>query len=67
LYSLLENYPGKRNLELQDKRIIITLPGDTSVTQLSSYIYKHGVVPTHLVALHKSLEKQFLDILNESK
>jgi ABC-type multidrug transport system ATPase subunit len=67
LYSLLENYPGKKNLEVQDKRIIITLPGDTSVTQLSSYIYQHGVVPTHLVALHRSLEKQFLDILNESK
>ncbi len=67
LYSLLENYPGKKNLELLDKRIIITLPGETSVAQLSSYIYKHGVVPTHLVALHRSLEKQFLDILNESK
>jgi ABC-2 type transport system ATP-binding protein len=67
LYSLLENYPGKKNLEVQDKRIIITLPGNTSVTHLSSYIYQHGVVPTHLVALHRSLEKQFLDILNESK
>jgi ABC-2 type transport system ATP-binding protein len=67
LYSLLENYPGKRSLELQDKRIIITLPGDTSIAELSSYIYQNGVIPTHLVALHRSLEKQFLDILNESK
>ncbi len=67
LYSLLENYPGKKNLEVKDNRIIITLPGDTSVTRLSSYIYQQGVVPTHLVALHRSLEKQFLDILNESK
>jgi len=67
LYSLLENYPGKKNLEVKDNRIIITLPGDASVTRLSSYIYQQGVVPTHLVALHRSLEKQFLDILNESK
>lgn len=67
LYSLLENYPGKKNLEIQDKRIIITLPGDTTIARLSSYIYQQGVVPTHLVALHRSLEKQFLDILNESK
>lgn len=67
LYSLLENYPGKKNLEIQDKRIIITLPGDTPIARLSSYIYQQGVVPTHLVALHRSLEKQFLDILNESK
>lgn len=67
LYSLLENYPGKKNLEIQDKRIIITLPGDTPIARLSSYIYQQGMVPTHLVALHRSLEKQFLDILNESK
>ena len=67
LYALLENYPDKKKLELQDKRIIITLPGDTSVAGLSSYIYQNGVIPTHLVALHRSLEKQFLDILNESK
>ncbi len=67
LFALLENYPGKKKLEIQDNRIIITLPGDTSVAMLSSYIYQHGVVPTHLVALHRSLEKQFLDILNESK
>ena len=67
LFSVLENYPGKKNIEIQDNRIIITLPGDASVTALSSYIYQHGVVPTHLVALHRSLEKQFLDILNESK
>jgi ABC-type multidrug transport system ATPase subunit len=67
LYSLLEDYPDKRNLEMQGNRIIITLPGEASIAALSSYIYQHGVVPTHLIALHRSLEKQFLDILNESK
>lgn len=67
LFSLLENYPDKKNLEILDKKIIITLPGDTSVARLSSYIYQNGVVPTHLVALRRSLEKQFLDILKESK
>jgi ABC-2 type transport system ATP-binding protein len=67
LYSLLENYPDKRNLEIKDNRIIITIPGDSPVSRLSSYIYEQGVVPTHLVALQRSLEKQFLDILNESK
>jgi ABC-type multidrug transport system ATPase subunit len=67
LYSVLENYPDKKHLEIQDNRIIITLPGKASVAALSSYIYKQGVVPTHLVALHRSLEKQFLDILKESK
>jgi len=67
LYAMLENYPGKRKLELLENRIIITLPAETPVAHLSGYIYQHGVVPTHLVSLHRSLEKQFLDILNESK
>ncbi len=67
LYSVLENYPGKMSIEIQDNRIIIALPGDAPIAALSKYIYQQGVVPTHLVALRRSLEKQFLDILNESK
>jgi ABC-type multidrug transport system ATPase subunit len=67
LYSLLEIYPGKRKLEMLDKRIIITIPHDSTVKELSTYLYQQGIVPTHLVELHRSLEKQFLDILNESK
>lgn len=67
LVKLLEKFPGMLKLEETEGRIIITLPDDFSVSELSRYIYEHGVVLTHLVSLKKSLEKQFLEILNESK
>jgi ABC-type multidrug transport system ATPase subunit len=67
LYNLLGNYPEKRNLEISGDKVIITLPADSSIAQLSSFIYQHGIIPTHMVSLYRSLENQFLDILNESK
>jgi ABC-type multidrug transport system ATPase subunit len=66
LYDLLGNYPGKKQLETEGDRIIITIAGDIPVSGLSQYLFEHGVAPTHLVSLHRSLEKQFLDILNVS-
>jgi ABC-2 type transport system ATP-binding protein len=67
LYNLLGNYPEKRYLEISGDKVIITLPADSSIAQLSSFIYQHGIIPTHMVSLYRSLENQFLDILNESK
>jgi len=67
LHNLLQNYPGKKNLEISGDRLVITLPAEIPVEQLSRYIYEHGIVPTHLISLYRSLENQFLDILNESK
>jgi len=67
LYNVLGNYPEKRDLEISGDKVIITLPADSPIAQLSSFIYQHGVIPTHLVSLYRSLETQFLDILNESK
>lgn len=67
LYDLLGHYPEKRNLEISGDKVIITLPADSSIAQLSSFIFQHGIIPTHMVSLYRSLENQFLDILNESK
>ncbi len=67
LYNLLGNYPEKRNLEISGDKVIITLPADSSIAQLSNFIFQHGIIPTHMVSLYRSLENQFLDILNESK
>jgi ABC-2 type transport system ATP-binding protein len=66
LYRLLESYPDKKALELEGSRVIITCSGEVNVAHLSQFVFQHGLVITHLVSLHKSLENQFLDILNES-
>ena len=67
LYNLLGNYPEKMNLEISGDKVIITLPASSPVARLSSFIYQHGIIPTHLVSLYRSLESQFLEILNDYK
>jgi ABC-type multidrug transport system ATPase subunit len=65
LLSLLESYPGLKKLESVGDKIILTLSGDAPVSNLSRYIFEHGISLTHLVSQKKSLETQFLEILNE--
>jgi len=67
LGSLLEIFPGKLKLEQNQDRYLITLSDKTSITELSRYVAESGLVLTHLVSQQKSLERQFLEIVNESK
>jgi len=65
LILLLEKFPGKRKLESAGEKIVITLDGSIPVSDLSRFVYQHGIMVTHLVSLKRSLESQFLEILNE--
>lgn len=66
LLALLEEFPGKRKLEREGQKIIISLPDDVPVSTLSQYVFQHGIAVTHLVSQKKSLEKQFMEILKDS-
>jgi ABC-type multidrug transport system ATPase subunit len=65
LLVLLKTFPGVRKLEQAGVNLLITLPGDTAIHDLSRFVFENGILITHLVALRKSLESQFLEILNE--
>lgn len=65
LLALLKTFPGIRKLESAGEVLLITLSGNISIGDLSRFVFEHGFVITHLVALKKSLESQFLEILNE--
>jgi ABC-type multidrug transport system ATPase subunit len=65
LLQLLEKFPGKRKLESAGDKIVITLDGGIPVSDLSRFVYQQGIMVTHLVSLKRSLESQFLEILNE--
>lgn len=65
LLALLKTFPGLRKLESAGEVLLITLSGNISIGDLSRFVFEHGFVITHLVALKKSLESQFLEILNE--
>ena len=65
LFNLLKSFPGQRKVELTGDYVVITLPGSSSVSDLSRFVSEHGHIVTHLVTLKKSLENQFLEILNQ--
>lgn len=65
LLVLLKGFPGLRKIESDGDLIILTLPGTIPVSDVSRYVFKHGIPVTHLVSQRKSLETQFLEILNE--
>jgi ABC-type multidrug transport system ATPase subunit len=65
LLNILKAYPGYRKLETEGDNIVITLTGEIQISNLSRYIFDHGMAITHLVSRKKSLETQFLEILNE--
>jgi ABC-type multidrug transport system ATPase subunit len=65
LLAVLKNFPGIRKLEPAGENLLITLPGGTAIHELSRFVFENGIIITHLVALKKSLESQFLEILNE--
>jgi ABC-type multidrug transport system ATPase subunit len=66
LLALLEEFPGKRKLEFEGEKIIISLPTDVPVNSLSRYVFEHGITITHLLSQKKSLENQFMEILKDA-
>lgn len=67
LEKILNKFPGKIKVENENNKIIVTLEKNKSVIDLSTYLTENKIIVTHLVVRKKSLEQQFLDILNESK
>lgn len=65
LLVLLKGFPGLRKIESDGDLIILTLPGAIPVSDVSRYVFENGIPVTHLVSQRKSLETQFLEILNE--
>lgn len=65
LKAVLESFPEIRKIETTGDTITITLPGQVQISDLSRFVFERGISVTHLVSLKKSLETQFLEILNE--
>ncbi|MBN1143768.1 MAG: ATP-binding cassette domain-containing protein [Bacteroidales bacterium] len=65
LKTVLESFPGTKKIETTGDTITITLPGAIQIGEVSRFVFERGIFITHLVSLKKSLETQFLEILNE--
>ncbi len=62
--GILQNMPAVINLKTDQENIILALqPGFTSA-DLNRTLFEHGVILSQLTVKKKSLESQFLDIIN---
>lgn len=67
LEKALAEFSFKKGYDKEKDKIIVRLDKNKSVLDLNIYLVKSGIIVTHLVVQKKSLEQQFLDILNESE
>lgn len=66
LKKTVSGYPFLIRYEEGDSTITAVIPVE-KVSDISGYITKKGIIITHFMTLRKSLEKQFLDLLNDQQ
>lgn len=65
--DVLKNFSGTSSLHRENGSYQVTLKDGLKSQDLNKFLFDQGIVASHLVAKRKSLEKQFLEILAESK
>ena len=66
LLSILKAHPEIGKVTKEHETIIATLNSNISATEINEYLFKKGVVLSHLVRRKPSLEQQFLDLTNNN-
>ncbi len=66
LLSTLEEHSAIGKINEENETIIATLKGAISATEMNEYLFKKGIVLSHLVKRKPSLEQQFLDLTNNN-
>ena len=66
LTSHLESCDFVKSFEKELDNYVVKLEEGRTSGELNQYFFDKGICLTHLLTLHKSLEKQFLEILKES-
>jgi ABC-type multidrug transport system ATPase subunit len=66
LRKTVEAYPSLIKFEAENEKIVAVVPVDKT-SDISQYLSKKRIVITHFLVRRKSLEKQFLDILNDQQ
>jgi ABC-2 type transport system ATP-binding protein len=66
LLSSLEEHPAIGKVNKDNETIIATLNSAISATEINEFLFKKGIVLSHLVKRKPSLEQQFLDLTNNN-
>ena len=67
LIEILSNFEGIATAKIDDEhKIIATLNKPVEASEINNYIFKNGMILTHLVKRKPSLEQQFLTLTNKN-
>lgn len=64
LIEILTNYDGISSIKNDEELIIATLNKPISAAEINNYLFKNGIILSHLVKRKPSLEQQFLTLTN---
>ena len=65
LLQLLSTFDGIASTKIDEDKIIATLNKPVSAFEMNNFLFKNGIVLTHLVKRKPSLEQQFLTLTNK--
>ena len=66
LLSILDEHPSIGKVNKDHETIIATLNSAISAAEINEFLFKKGIVLSHLVKRKPSLEQQFLDLTNNN-
>lgn len=66
LLSTLNEHPAIGKINEENETIIATLKSAISATEINEFLFKKGIVLSHLVKRKPSLEQQFLELTNNN-
>lgn len=66
LVELLTKFEGISSIKTEDDKLIATLNKPVSASEINNYLFKNGIVLSHLVKRKPSLEQQFLTLTNKN-
>ncbi len=67
LYALLHTLPEVRALERRNGLIVARIAPSLQAARVNELAFANGIVLTHLVERHKSLEEEFLQLVKEKE
>ena len=66
LLSILQEHPSIGKVDKDHETIIATLISEITASEINDFLFKNGIVLSHLVKRKPSLEQQFLDLTNNN-
>jgi len=66
LIQVLSTFEGIASTKMDEDKIIATLNKPVSAAEINNFLFKKGIVLTHLVKRKPSLEQQFLSLTNKN-